>query len=668
MSYLEVKWLIPLELDGDKSLILFTACDTKYLEYAIALIRSANLFSPGFSFVLHLINPEQTSLDHFRQLAKTLRAIRLAVSYENIDLSELEDEQKRAYFASARFPQLATLIRQYQRPIFSLDADSLIVNPIDLNFSDKTDAEVVITRRDLEEKVSEHLSVATGSIWFKPTEGVCKFLDQIAIQIIDRLQKRNLQWFVDQVIFSQQMREMQKEVHFYNLKRKYADWDFHENSIIWAGKGPRKENDMRFFLLQALLSDNVNRRAFANQLWFNLCAAKGDLSTSRWLSERLDIASKSVRRVTLFIPRLDLPWKRIRHSPAPPPLVAEDVLDLRLYWKNFAVRLANVIEHAGLPVDVIELPAWEINRQKVEASGAALVFVPHRCQLDFDAGATPVLFYMQEFFRWVFVIDKSGWSAASSVYPVDIDSLPETEHNFYDVYRQRLLTDNLGSKFNQPDHKNCAQLIAEGAIPMRRSLFGFREARPYIFLPLQIPHDQSIKYFSDFTEQEVVEALVAWAKKHDVVVVMKPHPANRKIMESFEALVDGCNIFWSEAHVYDLITHATGIYTLNSGVGFEALLHLKPVVTFGKVEYDCVSFRATPSMLDEAWEYCLKADVKILEGSYRRFVNWFLSDYAVDLSLPEHAKIRLEQLASDIVAQVSSKDISKNHDYRSINQ
>lgn len=656
MTNRDVQWLIPLELDGDKSLMLFSACDTKYLGYAIALIRSANLFSPGFTFVLHLINPEQTSFDHLQQLAKTLKGVHLAVSFENIDLTALKDEQKWAYFASARFPQLAKLLRQYQRPIFSLDADSLIVNPIDLNFSDKTDAEVVIIRRDLEGSVPEHLTVATGSIWFKPTEGTCKFLDNVALQIDDRLQQCKLEWFVDQVVFSQQMKEMLKEVRFYNLKSKYADWEFHEKSIVWAGKGTRKENDMRFFLLQAMLSDDVSRRALANQLWSSLCASKGDLSTSVWLTARLSVACKSEHRVALFIPRLDLPWKRASDSSAPPPLIVEDVLDLRLHWKNFAVRLANVIQHAGLPVDVIEIPAWEIDRKKIEASGAALALVPHRCHLDFDTGVTPVMFYMQEFFRWIFVLDENGWSAASSPYPVELGSLPESKHNSFDLYRQRLLAGNLGSKFAQSTRKNRAQLIAEGSIPTRRTLSGLRQGRPYIFLPLQIPHDQSIKYFCDFTEQEVVEALVSWASKHDVAIVMKPHPANRKSMASFEILADGRNVFWSEAHVYDLITHATGVYTLNSGVGFEALLHIKPIVTFGRVEYDCVSFRATPAMLDTAWDYCLKSDVKTLEERYRHFVNWFLNEHAVDFSQPELAMARLEQLASNIVEKIHAKE------------
>lgn len=657
MSSPKVQWLIAPDLDQCEPLLLFTACDSQYFDYAVSLVASVDLFSPGFCFVLHLINPEQACLDRARQLVASLRSTRLVVSFKHIDLSALEEDQKRAYYASARFPQIAKLLHQCQSPIFSLDADSLVVNPIDLDFSNKADAEVIIIRRNLKEEMPEHLSVATGSIWLKPTQSVCQFMDRVASQIDVRLQERSLKWFVDQVVFYQQMKAMQKEVRFYNLKHKYADWDFHENSIVWAGKGHRKVNDLRFFLLQALLSDDVRRRIFANQLGASLFTAEDDLTSSNWFHGRLEVARKSVTRIALFIPRLDLPWKRVSDSFASPPLLADDVIDLRLHWKAFSVRLANAIERAGVPVDVIELPAWEINRKTIEASGAALALVPHRCRLDFDDGATPVMFYMQEFFRWVFVLNKKGWSAASSAYPVDLESLPETGSGAFEVYRQRLLAGTLGSKFAQPLRRNCAQLVAEGSIPSRQSLIGLRQSRSYIFLPLQIPHDQSIRYFSDLTEQTVVEALIEWARKRGVIVVMKPHPANRKSMAPFKALADGRTVFWSEAHVYDLIANATGVYTVNSGVGFEALLHIKPVVTFGRVEYDCVSFCASPDNLDAAWEHCLQADPKALEGRYRRFINWFLDDYAVDMSQPERALVRLEELAADIVAQARASTI-----------
>ncbi len=598
-------------------------------------------------------------LERVQQLAASLNATRLVVSFENINLSRLEEEQKRAYFSCARFPQIAKLLRQYQCPIFSLDADSLVVNPIDLNFSDKIDAEVVIIRRDLKEEMPEHLSVATGSIWLKPTQGVFQFIDDVSKQVDTHLQEGTLKWFVDQVVFHQQMQVMQKEVRFYNLKGKYADWDFLESSIIWAGKGLRKENDMRYFLLKALLSDDAGHHMIANQLWSSICTAGSGLSSSQWMRSRMEIARKSVARIALYIPRLDLPWKRDSDISSSPPLLADDVLDLRLYWKAFAVKLANAIERAGLPVDVIEKPAWEIDRKAIEASGTVLALIPHRCRFDFDEGDTPVLFYMQEYFRWVFVLNESGWSAASSIYPIHLEAIPELVHDSFGTYRQRLLADELGSKFAQPVRKSHRQLIAEGLIPMRRGTFGLKHVRPYIFLPLQIPHDQSIHNFSDLTEQHVVESLVNWAQERDITVVMKPHPVNRKSTASFEKLADGRTVFWSEAHVYDLIAHATCVYTVNSGVGFEALLHLKPVVTFGRVEYDCVSFQATPDTLDAAWDFCMHADTSMLEKRYRHFVNWFLGAYAVDMSQSEHAHARLEQLASEVVAQARAATVGE---------
>ena len=664
-----VQWIIPPDFTEAEQLLLFSACDAGYLGYAISLIRSADLYSPGFTFVLHIINPVPDSLSRINKLVAILKHTRLFVSCEQVDLSVLELEQKRAYYASARFPRLSTLLADCRVPILSIDADSLIVNPIDLNFSDKLDAEVVIVRRDLVESRPEHLSIATGSIWFLPTQGVIDFLGSVADEIDKRFHARTLKWFVDQIVFFRKMKEFNKVVKFYNLKRKYADWEFGEKSIIWAGKGGRKLYDMRFFIIQALLSDDNERRELAHKIVASLLVRNSDLLASDWILDRFgavpEAAPDTVTRIALYLPRLDLPWKSGATLTSTPPAIAEDVIELRLYWKAFTLRLANAIERAGVPVDVIEVPAWEINRQGIEAGCSALALVPHRCHLDFEEGETPVYFYMQEFFRWVFIADERGWSAASSAYPVDLLAIPASRENSFDVYRQRLLDSNLGSKFAQAKSKSRQQLIAEELIPSRRNVFGLKQMRPYIFLPLQIPHDQSIRYFSDLSELEVVEAVIHWARERNIAVVMKPHPANLKSMLPFEGMVDGSSVFYSQAHVYDLIKHAASVYTINSGVGFEALLQIKPVVTFGRVEYDCVTFKATLANLDQAWEYSLNADKAELEERYRRFVNWFLGDYAVDMSQPDLASARLNILAESIVVKARNfiskgTELSKN--------
>jgi hypothetical protein len=413
---------------------------------------------------------------------------------------------------------------------------------------------------------------------------------------------------------------------------------------------------MRFFILQALLSDDEERRVLANQLVANL-QSNSDLLSNEWMFERLRVARNVSARITLYIPRLDLPWKRGAVANAAPPIPSDDTIDLRLYWKAFTLRLANSIQRAGMPVDIIEVPAWTITRQKIEENCSALALIPHRCKLDFEDGPTPVMFYMQEFFRWVFVVNDQGWSAASSVYPVDLQSLPQQSQEAYDHYRDRLQDGKIGSKFSQPAPRTKEELLREGLIPALYNTQGIKTdtPRPYIFFPLQIPTDQSIRYFSDVSEEDAVAALITWARARDIAVVLKPHPANMKSMSPFERYADGATVLFSNANVHDLTKHASGVYTINSGVGFEALLQAKPVVTFGRVEYDCVTFNATLGNLDQAWEFVSNTSKAELENRYRRFVDWFLGSYAIDMSQSETLDNRFKETAEAIV--------SKAHDF-----
>ncbi|WRH91094.1 hypothetical protein RCC30_20935 [Pseudomonas fluorescens] len=167
-----------------------------------------------------------------------------------------------------------------------------------------------------------------------------------------------------------------------------------------------------------------------------------------------------------------------------------------------------------------------------------------------------------------------------------------------------------------------------------------------------MPSDQSIQLFSDLSELTILEALVTWAKENDVAVVIKPHPANMKSMKPFEKLVDNTHVFYSQANVQDLISHAVAVYTINSGVGFEAILQVKPVVTFGRVEYDCVTFNASVNTLDEAWAYVQTNNAAELEVKYKGFVDWFLECYAVDMSQPQIAKVRLDEIVAKVLSMI----------------
>lgn len=353
-----------------------------------------------------------------------------------------------------------------------------------------------------------------------------------------------------------------------------------------------------------------------------------------------EIGSGSTTRIGIFLPRLDLPWK----LSAPPPDVAlptlkDDTLQLRLHWKAFTARLANTLQKKGLAVEVFEWPAWKIDAASIDKTGVQLAFVPHRCDLDFIPGKAKILFFMQEYFQWVFVVDPKGWSAAASGYPFSISALKPKRRGLFREYRRQLVAGQLSSKFSQMSPRGRFSLALSREIPWKG----------YVFFPLQIPHDQAIRYFSDYSEDSIVKAVLEWSRRSGIPVVFKPHPIGKELMYQFEQQVRAAGCYWSTANVHDLIKHSSAVFTLNSGVGFEALFHLKPIVTFARTEYDAVTIHGHPHQLDQAWHTCQSLRRNELKKHYRKFIDWFLSSYAVDLSNAVDSQKRFDLISKTVL-------------------
>jgi hypothetical protein len=79
-------------------------------------------------------------------------------------------------------------------------------------------------------------------------------------------------------------------------------------------------------------------------------------------------------------------------------------------------------------------------------------------------------------------------------------------------------------------------------------------------------------------------------------------------------------------------------------------------VTFGRAEYDCVTFHLEDNNFHEAWKYCLEVESKTLKNKYSKFINWFLGEYAIDLSQPQLATITLERVVNQIVSYVKQSE------------
>lgn len=642
---LETNWVAPPQ---PGALVLLSACDTGYLDYAVRLILSAEVFSPGSHIALHVVNPTVEARNRLVQLQSRLHRTRLWISYESVDLSEFSPEQRRAYYASVRFFRLAELMQNWENDFLVLDSDALVVNPLEGPFSQESDAHIVLLRRDLgEEQVLDHLAVAAGTVWLRNSGVVRDFASRLSTELLIVLENGDAGWFMDQRILGKLVRDQSGVVKVGNIDRRYIDWTFADESVIWQGKGDRKKHDLRFVLLSQMLKDDPPGAHNAQHLVRMLLDRGWKGASDTLLARIVRISEQSSRRVVILLPRLDLPWKK--PSSIRVPTLTNDVLELRLHWVRFVTLLAHACEKEGANVEIVHKPAWEINRPLVESFGASVVLVPHRCSHDFESGSTPVLFYMQEYFRWMFVVDSQGWSAAASVYPVSSKRRAQvTLSGAYEYYRDKLASGDLPSKFGQPsgyraggtDHNN----VAASGQPSK------------VFFPLQIRNDQSILYFSDYAFDDVLQAVIDWGKRRSVEIHLKPHPANPKLMQEYLLRYPQTTwLRWRHESIHDLIAECDAVFLVNSGVGFEALLHAKPIVMFGKAEYDCVAIRAKPNDIDAAWDACQTSNPERLVKDYAQFFDWFTTEYAVDMSREYVCARRLSKIARKIVSTVSQK-------------
>ena len=276
-------------------------------------------------------------------------------------------------------------------------------------------------------------------------------------------------------------------------------------------------------------------------------------------------------KVDIYLPRLDIPFKK-----SPVPKERFPVGELRQHWAAFVKVLANSSQKNGHKTRVIEAPLWTITPDlvKKQSANSDKIFIPHKMQKNWHLDDR-ILYYMQMVIPNIFSIDCLGWCASSSIHPIPLSA--SIDQNALKILRQRTI--DRKTKFPQNTKYSTSEL---GLIN-------------YIFFPCQLPHDETIAYHSDISVQDALEALLYWRSNTNLnlPIVIKGHPANLGAMKPLKEIymkylpkLGSNNILWiDDIDIHDLLKNSLAIFTINSGVGFEALLHNKPVYTFGYSDY-----------------------------------------------------------------------------------
>ena len=310
-------------------------------------------------------------------------------------------------------------------------------------------------------------------------------------------------------------------------------------------------------------------------------------------------------KVLILKPRLDLPFKKFGLE-----ISNRNLPDIRKHWEKFVEVLHAHHVMKGDDVVIVHAPRWSHHHTLVEKYNPDRAYIPHVERHNFK-GDERCMYYMQTVIPWLFTIDPVGWGGGASFVGQDYDALEDNGITFARFQRR---TKEGGSKFEQPnDHT-------------------FQCGEDFVFCPLQIPHDETIKWHSKVKVEELAEKLCHWSETSGVPVVFKSHPVNPSSQEHIRKMVSGRAIWIEKANIHHVMKQAKAVYVVNSGTGMEAMTHEVPVVRFGDAEYNDAVIAGNINDLNATYKKVCQIDAEQMVEKYKKFYNWFVNRICYDVT------------------------------------
>ena len=154
----------------------------------------------------------------------------------------------------------------------------------------------------------------------------------------------------------------------------------------------------------------------------------------------------------------------------------------------------------------------------------------------------------------------------------------------------------------------------------------------YIFVPFQVDSDTQIVEYSPWIRNmemlyQLLSEITQISDKEPPVFVVKEHPSSANDYRHLHELNSNIR-FYNQTNTQTLIEGADCILTINSSVGFEALLLNKPVITLGQAFYALPGLVSAANTAESATSACQNhhfPDQNLREA----FLNYLYSDYYV---------------------------------------
>ncbi len=231
--------------------VVFLACDEEYFaKFGKYLVRSALSHLDDYCVHLHVYALSDSYKAELKALVAEVAPGHFSFTYDHIPYKHLVGAERWYYLASVRFIRIYQLLRSTRKPVFCLDADSLVAGDL----------------RDFEQVLSEHdaaiflrlgntlawRKVLAAVLWISPTDNGIAFARDTALTIAWLLRSR-LPYHIDQLVLHKVYQYYQRRVPGFRvlpLDNHMLSWDCDPESVVWSPKGDRKYNETTFLLAQ----------------------------------------------------------------------------------------------------------------------------------------------------------------------------------------------------------------------------------------------------------------------------------------------------------------------------------------------------------------------------------------------------------------------------------
>lgn len=185
--------------------------------------------------------------------------------------------------------------------------------------------------------------------------------------------------------------------------------------------------------------------------------------------------------------------------------------------------------------------------------------------------------YKESYLPEYFFLDELGYSGWSKLSSEEIDAKLLNNGNalnFHSLLFNKYVKKQI-TKYNYPINKS-------------KKISNYPDN--YILAILQMP-DDTVSSLSFLSVKYWLNTVYKFTKKNNINLVVKLHPKDKSthFLKIINLIKTDESLMITKDPIHAVIAKSLAVVTTNSGAGFEALLHHKPVITCGKSDYNSVS-------------------------------------------------------------------------------